>query len=254
MTSRVSEHLVRRYYPEVEFGGYTRASPVISFYTRVNALLREDDAVLDVGCGRGAWLETEILYLRRLRTLKGKCRSVIGADVSEDGRRNPSLDEFRRIDTGAAQWPVRDAEVDMVVADSVLEHIASPSTFLDECHRALKPGGVLCIRTYNAMHYIGIISRLLPNRMHVSALSVAQPYRQEADVFPTYYRCNTLGRLRRALRGAGFDGCVYSEEPNSAYLSFSPIVYWASVMYQRCAPSAFRWNLLAFARRLDDVS
>lgn len=245
----MSEQLTKRYYPEVEFGGYTNASPVISFYTRVNAVLKENDVVLDVGCGRGAWLETGIEYLRYLRTLKGKCRRVIGIDVSDDAAANSTLDEFRRIETESARWPVDDATTDLLVADSVLEHIASPSDFLGECHRVLKPGGTLCIRTYNVMHYIGILSRLLPNRLHSTALSVAQPDRKEEDVFPVYYRCNTPWRLRRALRRVGFDGCVYCEEPNSAYLSFSPIAYWVGVMYQRYAPSAFRWNLLAFAHR-----
>ncbi len=247
-------NLARRYYPEIEFGGFTNSSPVISFYNRVNALLQKDSVVLDVGCGRAAWEETEISYLRELQTLKGKCRKVIGIDVSPAGAENPTLDEFRKIDADAPQWPVEDGEVDIIVSDSVLEHIEKPMSFFAECHRVLKPDGIICIRTFNVLHYVGILSRFLPNRFHKAALGVAQPTRREEDVFPTFYRCNTPWRMRKTLRKAGFHGCVTSQEPNSAYLSFSRITYWASVVYQRFAPSALRWNILTFARRVDETS
>lgn len=246
--------LVRRYYPEVEFGGFTNASPVISFYSRVNAMLEKESVALDVGCGRGAWKETEIKYLRQLQTLKGKCRKVIGIDISVAGAENSALDEFRRIAPNSLRWPVADGEVDIIVSDSVLEHIEKPTDFFDECRRVLKPNGILCVRTFNVMHYVGIISRMLPNRVHAPALRVAQPTRQEEDVFPTFYRCNTPWRMRKTLRRSGFQGCVYSQEPNSAYLAFSSLTYRASVMYQRLAPPPLRWNILAFARRRDQPS
>ncbi|MBT3193518.1 MAG: class I SAM-dependent methyltransferase [Verrucomicrobia bacterium] len=250
----MQKDLVRQYYPETEFGGFTNASPVVSFYNRVNAMLHQESVVLDVGCGRGGWEETDIEYLRQLQTLKGKCQKVIGIDVAAAGAENPTLDEFRRIDPNLAHWPVATGEVDIVVSDSVLEHIETPQTFFDECHRVLKPNGILCIRTFNVRHYVGIISRLLPNRLHTSALNVAQPSRQEEDVFPTFYRCNTPRSMRKILRKSGFQGCVYSQEPNSAYLAFSSLTYWASVVYQRLAPPPLRWNILAFARRQEQPS
>lgn len=37
----------------------------------------------------------------------------------------------------------KDARVDVIVTSNTLEHIAEPNTFLAECRRVLKPGGVL---------------------------------------------------------------------------------------------------------------
>ena len=49
-----SKGLKEIYYPESEFGGYTRVDGTVPFFTRVQALARPEMTVLDVGCGRGA--------------------------------------------------------------------------------------------------------------------------------------------------------------------------------------------------------
>ncbi|MEM7392824.1 MAG: class I SAM-dependent methyltransferase, partial [Verrucomicrobiota bacterium] len=202
--------LTRTYYPEIDFGGFTRADGSVQFYNRVNALLKETDVLLDVGCGRGAWMDSGHDYLKTLRNFKNRCQRVIGIDLADAGEANASLDEFRKLDPAAPRWPVEDQEVDLLFADSVIEHIEEPEAFFRECRRVLKPGGFLCLRTYNVLHYNGWVSRLVPNRLHHNVLRVAQPDRKEEDVFATWYRCNTPVRMKRLLRTAGFEACVHT--------------------------------------------
>ena len=236
-----------RFYPETRFGGFTHVDGTIAFYTRVNALLKPTDVVLDIGCGRGALADDPVPYRRSLRILKGKAAKVLGIDVDEAGRENPFLDEFREIQ--GDRWPVEDSSVDLAVSDFVVEHITEPDVFFAEAARVIKPGGHLCLRTPNKHSYFGLASRLIPSRFHASITKKTQEKRQEEDVFPTVYQCNTRRSLYRVLREHGFDSVICSHEAEPGYLSFSWVAYWLGVLYQRMAPSGVRNNLLGFARR-----
>ena len=236
-------------YPEIRFGGFSSVDGTVAFYSRVNALLQPEAVVLDVGCGRGLGSEDPVPFRRRLRTLRGKCRRVIGIDLSPEGERNPGLDEFRLIDGPDRPWPVPSASIDLCLADHVLEHVGDPDAFLAECRRALRPGGCLCVRTPNALSYAGAAARLIPNRLHARVLRRIQPERKEEDVFPTCLACNTAGRLRRALARHGFDACVCGHEDEMSYLAFSRPAFAAGRLIRAVTPAAFRSILFGFGRK-----
>jgi len=235
------------YYPETRFGGFTDIDGTIAFYQRVNALLREDFVVLDVGCGRGSCQDDPVPCRRHLRILRGKCRRVIGIDVDPVARTNPFIDEFRPIAEGP--WPVGDQSIDLCVCDSVLEHIADPPAFLAQCARVIKPGGLLCLRTPNRLGYVALAASLIPAGLHAKVLRKAQPTRQQEDVFPTHYRCNTVGKLKRTLRQCGFDACVYGYDAEPMYLSFSRLAYAVGVVYAKLMPHQLKNTLFVFAAR-----
>lgn len=75
----------------------------VVFYTRVHSLLSPDSIVLDIGCGRGRAVDDPVPLRRQLRTLKGKCRHVIGIDVDPAAAANPCIDEFRAIDPNSSK-------------------------------------------------------------------------------------------------------------------------------------------------------
>lgn len=236
------------YYPESEFGGYSRVDGTVAFFSRVQAITRPEMVVLDAGCGRGNAAERfESDPWEKCRLLKGRCSRVIGIDVSSAGEQNPLLDEFRLI-TGD-DWPIETESIDLLYSDAVLEHVEKPNKFFSECRRVLKPSGLLCIRTPNRWSYIAMIASLVPNRWHAKVVGYVQKGRAAKDVFPTYYRANTPRAIRRLLRQHGFEGCVYPHISEPSYFGFSRPIYAAGVYMHRWLPSLFWPVLFVFARR-----
>lgn len=234
------------FFPERRFGGFTDVDGTITFFTRVNALLQSSFVVLDVGCGRGAYGEDSVKPRRDLRILRGKVAEVIGIDVDEDARNNPYIDTFRMID--GPRWPVEDSSIDMIVCDNVVEHVEDHCAFFGEIRRVLRGRGLVCIRTPNRWSYICLAAKIIPNKYHSAVLSVVQRGRKSEDVFPTVYRCNSNGALRRMLRRHGFDAVVYGYEAEPAYLAFSKIAFACGVLHQKYAPKFLKPVLFAFGR------
>jgi SAM-dependent methyltransferase len=240
--------LMKRFYPESRFGHFSNVDGTIAFYLRTQALVSSESVVLDLGCGRGEAHEDPVAVRRELRTFKGKVKRVVGLDVDRAGFENPLLDEFRQI-TDQENWPMESNQVDLCVCDYVLEHIEKPDTFMREVCRILRPGGYFCARTSNAWGYVGLISRLTPNRFHAAITGKVQTARQACDVFPTVYLCNSVWRLRSLLRRAGLQAQVWGSEAEPNYLTFSSILYGLGVLYQRMSPGFIRNGLVAFAQK-----
>ena len=160
--------LKRRFYPETKYGGFSDIDGLVAFFSRVNALLEPSFTVLDIGCGRGSCGDDSIAFRRNLRILKGKCQKVIGIDVDESAKGNPFVDEFHIIRDN--NWPLPDESIDLAICNAVLEHIEEPNLFFSECKRVIKPGGYLCITTTNLLSYVGIISKIIPDKFHFEIL------------------------------------------------------------------------------------
>jgi len=234
-------------YPEARFGDFSDQDGTIRFFTRVNALLEPNFTVLDVGCGRGAYGQDPVRYRRNLRVLRGKCQRVIGIDVDPEAADNPFVDDFHLI--AGDTWPVASDSIDLAVSDYVLEHVLDPDIFFAECARVLKVGGCLCLRTPNRLGYVAMASSCIPNRLHATVLKMLGKSRGAEDVFPTVYRCNTRGKIRRAMRRQGFDACVYTFEDEPTYLCFSRVAYTLGNWGCRLIPPMFRGNLFVFGRK-----
>ena len=240
-------------YPEINFGGYSRVDGSVEFYSRVQALLTPDATVLDVGCGRGRHAEDSCRFRQELSDFRGQGRRVVGIDVSDAGSANPLINEFRKIDD-VDHWPVESGSIDLAIANSVVEHVERPQQFFAEAWRVLRPGGFLCFRTYNKWGYVGICARIVPNSMHAKVTGYVQRDRKEHDVFPTLYRCNTPGKVRRALRSQGFRYFVYTIEAEPSYLRFSPLLYRIGATVHTLIPPAFRWVILAYGQKPTEAS
>ena len=219
----------------------------MAFYVRVRALLAPDATLLDVGCGRGEYADDPVESRRTLRILRGACATVIGIDRDSAAAGNPFIDEFRMID--APRWPVDDGSVGMCLVDNVLEHVEDPDQFFRECRRVLAPGGTLCIRTPNTRGYVTMLARLIPNAAHAAVVARVQHGRQEADVFPTYYRCNSPAVLRSFLARHGFTASVYGHGSEPSYLEFSSLAYALGVAWSQVLPPSLQNTLFAFATR-----
>jgi SAM-dependent methyltransferase len=237
-------------YPERYFGGFSAVDGTIAFYSRVQSLLNARSVVLDFGCGRGEYESDSVPFRRDARQLRARAAHVIGADVCEGARSNPFIDEFLRLpDNG--RIPLANASIDLMLADWVIEHLEDIPLFFSEAHRVIKPGGTLCIRTLNQWSYVGIASRTIPNRLHSTVLQLLQPDREERDVFPAHYRCNSIRKLRRAFRTANFKAVVFGHEGEPSYLQPFPVLYRFCASIHKHIPRALTTTLFAFGERLD---
>ncbi len=237
------------YYPESALSGVTHCDSTLAFYIVVNSLIKKEDAVLlDLGCGRGAFedIKTKGDEVRApYRSFKGKVEKVIGIDVDQGAKDNPSIDEFHLLVIGQP-WPLADNSVDICVSDYVLEHIDDPDFFFSELDRVMKPGGRICMRTVNKRGYVALAARLIPNKYHAKVTGAVQDDRLEEDVFPTHYKCNTTSKLKRLLRDNNFVPTVYTFESEPSYFSFSRILYFFGYLYQKMAPSFFKNVIFVF--------
>ena len=237
---------IERFYPEALFGGFTDIDGTVAFFNRVNSLLDPSFVILDIGCGRGEYNEDLVPLRKNLRILKGKVTKVIGIDVDQSAQENPFLDEFRLVQNDS--WPVETNSINLIVCDNVLEHIANPDRFFLEIHRVLRNDGYLCLRTPNRWSYIAIAATLIPNKYHSKVVSIVQDGRKEEDVFPTFYKCNSIRKLKNIMKKNGLECVVYGYEAEPSYLSFSKISYFSGVMHQRFAPEFIKPAIFAFGK------
>jgi SAM-dependent methyltransferase len=235
-------------YPEIGAGGYTRFDGNIEFYGRINALLRDDMHVLDLGAGRGRQLQTASPMARSLLRLQGKVARLSGIDVDAAVLANPGLDDAQVYD--GKRIPFGDATIDLVFSDWVLEHVENAALFAGEIDRVLKPGGWFCARTPNSLSFVAIASRLVPNRLHASVLQRVQKGRRRSeDVFPTYYRLNTPRKVRRHFPPDRWLDCSYgySSEPAYHFNKSAIVRLMASAQYLK-KPLAAE-NLFVFVQK-----
>jgi malonyl-CoA O-methyltransferase len=68
--------------------------------------------------------------------------------LREAGRRQTLLRRFRRVCGQAAALPLRDASIDLVFSNLMLQWCDDPAAVFRECRRVLRPGGLLTFTTF----------------------------------------------------------------------------------------------------------
>ena len=188
---------------------------------RILARLTPRSEVLDLGAGAGIVAAMDF---------RGLAARVCGLDPDPRVVSNPYLDEGR-VGTGEhIPWP--DGSFDLVFADNVLEHLEEPVRVLAEVARVLRPGGRFFAKTPNASHYMPLIARLTPHGFHRWFNRLRG--REVHDTFPTRYRANSPGALRRLAAGAGLGvEAVELIEGRPEYLRVSAPTYLLGFAYER---------------------
>ena len=199
----------------------------------IKKYLKPGDRVLDAGCGR---------YLKFSKELSGTAQ-VFGIDMEPVlETRNQSTPFGIRGDLSGLPFP--DGYFDVVISRSVIEHLEDPRKVFREFHRVLRPGGKVILITPNKYDYVSIIAAVTPYRLHRALVS--RIFRiPEEDVFPTLYRANTIGAIRKALQSAGFaERELMTINHYPAYLMFSPVLFRLGVLYEHLT----RLSMLKFLR------
>src|SRR5262249_54447646 len=170
---------------------------------RLLELVSPDTEWIELGCGRkliAGWLKNSE---SDQRYLSSRCKRLVGIDaVADDVLRHPYLHE--RTVGDLLRLPFQDNSFSLSTARCVIEHIAEPTLFLREVWRVLRPGGCFLFATPNFLYYQSFIAARVPNRLK-KQLVWALERRPEHDIFPTYYRMNTRGKVMRLLPAVGLE-------------------------------------------------
>lgn len=240
---------IGRLQPETRAGGFTAQDGTVAFYVRVDALLEPTMTVLDLGAGRAAWFHDDPCRQRRkLRDFRGRAERVIGCDVDPEVRTNPTVHEAHLFDP-QGPVPLPDGSVDIIIADYVMEHIEEPERFAAEIERLLTPGGWFCARTPSKYHYVSLISMMLPSRLNDMAIARAQPKRKQKDVFPAFYRLNTLGTVGRWFPPERFTNASYWFKFEPQYHFGKPFIYRIFQVVNAVLPASMAGNLFVFLQK-----
>lgn len=213
----------------------------------VSELVRPEYTVLDFGAGRGRQSEFGGPHLRAISGLKGRCARLIGVDVDDAVLENDAVDEAHLL-TADGRIPLPDQSVDLIYSYAVFEHVSDAETAASELKRVLKPGGWICAWTPNKWGYISIGARLVPNRLHSKVLKVVQPGgRAEKDIFPTVYRMNTRGAIRRLFPELEDFTFGFNAQPSYNFGSALISRFW--LFYMTITPRALAQSLMIFLRK-----
>ena len=105
-------------------------------------------AILDVGCGNGAFL----------KSLAGDGYNNLAAADLENNLTLATPARFMQLDLSYDKLPIPDASFDAITAWEVVEHLENPHNFIREAYRTLKSGGYFIVSIPNPFH---LMSRLL---------------------------------------------------------------------------------------------
>lgn len=225
-------------------GGFSDIDGTVSFYLRVRSYLGPQSRVLDLGAGRAAWYEDDPVPARRwVQDLRPDVAELVAADIDEAVLQNHSATRCVLLDS--PRLPFSDGEFDVVISDFVLEHIKDPTAFAAEVDRVLRPGGVFCARTPHRLHYVALMARLAPRRLHGGLLSVSQPERKPKDVFAAFYKMNDRRTLSRLF--PGWDLRIIQFRGDPAYFFGSKTAFGILSVVHAIAPWPIVGTLMIFA-------
>lgn len=129
-------------------------------YSWMNNYIQPNDIGIEVGCGNGV---SEFF-------IKSEHYSLT------------DFTDFDWIDrkVDALNMPYEDQSLDFIVSSNMIHHLAKPYLFFDECHRVLKPNGVLLIQEINCSLFLRVILKLMKH----------EGYNYNVDPFDKNCVCN----------------------------------------------------------------
>ncbi len=181
--------------------------------------------ILHIGAGRGIFP----LFNEKAK-FSGK---LISLDVNEKAlRENPNP---IKVVANAESMPFDDNSIDLIVTEHTFEHLIKPEKVLKECCRVLKTGGKLIFATPNRWSYISLSGILIPFRWHAFLDKFLRGHEtSDIDCFPTYYRLNTISKIKKLAKKSGFRiGKLESYVGEPCYTTFLPGFHLLFVLYHK---------------------
>jgi SAM-dependent methyltransferase len=129
---------------------YLRSAKVIATLERAQVSVH--GRVLDSGCGGGG---TVVSFAEEVELAVGL---DLDARFRGSGTRlagEKAVANVRFVQGDGLRLPFADRSFDLVLSHSVIEHVRSAEQYLRECHRVLRPGGLLYLATAPYLSFAG---------------------------------------------------------------------------------------------------
>jgi ubiquinone/menaquinone biosynthesis C-methylase UbiE len=165
----------------------------------VHSYVRNSSRWLDLGCGHhlfGGWMVKEQQEVLR------SAGWTIGMDYEiESLRKHKGIAD--KLVGDVYRLPLKDQSLDLVTANMVMEHFEDPGAALREIRRVLTEKGIVVFHTPNFLNYQFLIASLLPQWLKNKLVRFLEG-RHESDVFPTFYRANSMAAITSLAGQAGY--------------------------------------------------
>jgi 2-polyprenyl-3-methyl-5-hydroxy-6-metoxy-1,4-benzoquinol methylase len=131
-------------------------------------------------------------------------------------------------------FPVGDCGYEVVTAGEIIEHMIDESAFLNECHRVLKPNGVLVLTTPNLSYLVNRLLVLIGR----TPMFVYEPY---------HYHFHTRKTIVDLMESHGFR----VEAVSASHVLYSRRLHWTGRVFERLADwfPTFGAHLIVYASR-----
>jgi len=162
--------------------------------------LVEGKDVLDIACGEGYG---SAMLARRARSVKGV--DIAGDAVAHASATYQGIHGLEFMQGNAAEIPLDDNSVDVVVSFETIEHHDRHREMLSEIRRVLRPDGLLVMSSPNRVVYTELAGH--HNEFHVKELDFAEfdaVLREQFDEISYFGQRLAVGSYIFTLRAAGF--------------------------------------------------
>jgi len=224
--------MIRRFFPAYR-------SPKRAYEAALNRHVKAGAAWLDIGCGRTLSGDPELN-----EELTRRAGLIVGCDRDPHLGRHATVRDLTLCDAG--ELPFQDDTFDLVTASMVAEHLRDPQKVFAEVARVSRSNATFIVFTPNKWNYAMLVARATPYAFHLLYkrltyfLNRGEWQSFEDDVFPTYYRANTVGRLRQLMTQAGFEDVRLERLSLAHSFGFVRPLYALSLLFERLID---RWPL-----------
>ena len=212
------------------FPGYR--SPKRLYEASLDRYVKPGATWLDIGCGRTLSGDAELN-----QELTRRAGLIVGCDADPHLQRHATVRDLALCD--ASELPFQSGTFDLVTASMVAEHLRDPDKVFAEVARVCKPNGVFIVFTPNKFNYAMLVARATPYSFHLFYKRLTHYLNRgewesfEDDVFPTYYRANSVGRLRELMAAAGFEDVAVQRLSLAHSFGFVTPLYAMSLLFER---------------------
>ena len=229
-------------------GSFSTNDGTIDFYLRVRTLINKKKIVLDLGASDAGWFNSKknIRIRKKTQYLKNDVKFFYSADIESSVLKNKTSHKNLIIINN--KIPLKKNSVDIIISDWTFEHVENVKVFYKEINRVLKKGGTLCARTPHKYNYFAILNSFLEGRPSKEKLLLkSQPRRKSDDYWKSFYRLNTLYKIKKIFNNFKSNSFIFVPDPS--YYFGSKYLFYIFKLIHLIAPKFFSGILILFLQK-----